>query len=123
MVHSKLECHKDKLFYQMYKEILCPSNKIIDENKFDLAIYTVTIRYMFGTRCSEQIQELMDMQNKYFHMKDVSICSVDFERLWSDAWKTLERHSCEMKLLSFLKTSNLFSVEDCKGIYKLVSFL
>ena len=35
-LYSKLEIYKINMHYQMHEEILCPSDKIIDESKFDL---------------------------------------------------------------------------------------
>ena len=35
-LYHKLEPYKNKMHFQIHAEILCPSNEVIDEKKFDL---------------------------------------------------------------------------------------
>ena len=121
-LYSILERHKNKMHYQIHKEILCPSNKIIDESKFDLMIYAAVIHLMFGAKYKELIYDVRDMRNKIFHMKDVSICTTNFKQLWNKAYAMLRKHGFDVELFNVLRTSDLFSVEEYKGILQFLSF-
>ena len=121
-LYSKLESYKTKMDYQIHEEILCPPSKIIDENKFDLLIYTVVIHLMFGAKYDGLIYDVRDMRNKIFHMKDVSDCTANFEQLWSEACAMLHKHGFNTKLLKVLKTCDLSLVEKYKGSLQFSSF-
>ena len=117
---AKLYCilqkYKERLYYQIYEEIFCPSNKIIDESKFDLLVYMTVISYMFGGKYEELLEDVSNMRNKIFHMEDISICTTDFERLWNDACAILCKPGIDIKLPNLLRTCDLFSDEEYKGI-------
>ena len=115
-LYHKLEKFKNKIQYQMHEEILCPPNKIIDESKFDLLTYMTIISLMFGAKYKELITDVRSMRNKFFHMSDVSISTSNFEQLWSEACNLLMKHGFNIELLDVLKTCDLSSVEEYKGI-------
>ena len=115
-LYERLQKYKNNMHYQIYEEVLCPSNKIIDEKKFDLLVYTVVIHFMFGIKYKELLQDVRDMRNKIFHMKDVSFCSTEFEQLWSDACKTLRKPGFHIELPNILWRCDMFSVEEYRGI-------
>ena len=121
-LYSILESYKNKMHYQIHKEILCPSNKIIDESKFDLMIYAAVLHLMFGAKYKELVYDVRDMRNKIFHMKDVSVCTTNFKQLWDDACVMLCKHGFDTKLFDVLRMFDLFSVEDYKGILEFLSF-
>ena len=111
-----LQKYKERAHYEIYEEILCPPNKIIDESKFDLLVYVTIIYYMFGVKYEKLLQNVTRMRNKIFHMEDVSICATDFERLWNDACIVLCKPGIDIKLPDVLRTCDLFSGE----VYKLI---
>ena len=115
-LYYRLEEHKDRMHYQIYEEILCPSDKIIDESKFDLLVYMTVICYMFGAKYQKILQDVNLTRNKIFHMEDLSICTTDFENLWNDACTVLCIPGIDIKLPNVLKTCDLFSNENYKGI-------
>ena len=115
-LYSRLQEHKDRVHYQIYEEILCPSDKIIDESKFDLLVYMTVICYMFGVKYQKRLQDINVARNKIFHMDDLSICSKNFEKLWDDACAVLDVPDIDIKLPNVLKTCDLFSNENFKGI-------
>lgn len=123
-LYCKLECHKNNLHYQCYEEILCPPNKVIDEKKFDLLIYTTIIYYMFGDKYDKLLDDVGDMRDDIFHMEHESICKADFEQLWNNVCCMLQKHEFhDMELLKTLKTCDPFSAEQGKGILEFISFL
>ena len=121
-LYLKLERYKTKMHYQIHKEILCPSSKIIDENKFDLVIYTAVIHLMFGAKYDSPIYDVRDMRHKIFHLKDISNCMANIEQLWNEASTVLFKHGYDVKSLNFLKTCDLSSLKECKGILEFLSF-
>ena len=121
-LYSKLEKHKDKIHYQIHEEIFCPSNKIIDKSKFDLAIYGAVIHLLFGLKYEDLIYEVRDMRNKIFHMTDESISTANFNKLWSEAGNMLCKHGFDIKSLDDLRTCDISSVEDLKGILEFSSY-
>ena len=121
-LYSKLEKYKGKMAYQIHKKILCPSDEIIDESKFDLMIYAAVIFLMFGAKYKKLIYDVRDQWNEIFHMRDISICTGKFEQLWNDACDMLSGHGFDIKSISVLRTCNLSSAEECKGILEFLSF-
>ena len=69
------------MYYELYKEVPCPSNKKIDKSKFDLMIYVAVIHVVPGAT-HKFIYKILDMLNKIFHIKDVSIYTKHFEKEW-----------------------------------------
>lgn len=85
------------------------------KKKIDLLVYTVVIQFMFGVKYKELLQDVRDMRNKIFHMKDVSICSTKFEQLWSDTCNRLCKTGFHIELPNILQYCDLFSVEEYRG--------
>ena len=54
------------MHYQIHKEILCLSSKVVEEDKFDLLIYSAVIHLMFGAKYDELIDDVRDMRNRIF---------------------------------------------------------
>ena len=117
-LYSKLATHTNKLQYQLHEEILCPSNEIIDESKFDLKIYALVIYLLFGTKYKHLIYEVRDKRNKIFHMADKLICEAKFDKLWNETGDMLRKHGFDIQSLDDLKTCDLASAENLKGISK-----
>ena len=124
-LYNELKKYKDDMHYQIHKDILCPSDEIIDESKFNLMIYAVVVHLMFGSTVEYEklINDVRDMRNKIFHIKDVSTCTTKFEQLWSDASDMLTRHSFDIKSLDVLRTCDLYSVGELRGILEFKSLL
>ena len=115
-LYSKLATHTNKLQYQLHEEILCPSNEIIDESKFDLKIYALVIYLLFGTKYKQLIYEVRDKRNKIFHMADELICEAQFDKLWNEIRDMLRKRKFGIQSLDYLKTCDLSPTEDLKGI-------
>ena len=113
--YNVLKKYKNRMLFQMHEEILSPSNEIIDETKFNLSLYTVVIRLMFGIKYKDLLHDVRDRRNKIFHMEDVSNCTSHFEELWSDACVILCKPGFCIELPSILKSCDLFSVEEYRG--------
>lgn len=115
-LYCRLLKYKERLHYEIYEEVLCPSNKIIDESKFDLLVYMTVIYYICGVTYQEILQKVSHQRNKIFQMEDVSVCTKDFQRLWNEACAVLCIPGIDIKLPNMLKTCDLFSVEEYEGI-------
>ena len=124
-LYYELKKYKNDMHYQIHKDILCPSDEVIDESKFNLMIYAAIIHLKFEIKIKYKklINDLRDMWNKIFHMKDVSTSTTKFEQLWSDASDMLERHSFDVKSLNILRTCDLYSVREHGGILEFLSLL
>ena len=120
-----LEKYRDYIHYQIHKDILCPSDRIIDESKFDLTIYAVVIHLMFGSivEYANLISNVRDMRNKVFHMKNVSTCTTKFEQMWSDASSMLAKHDFNSESLKVLRTCDLYAVREDRGILEFISVI
>lgn len=80
-----------QLFYQLLpykkcmqfddqKQILCPLNKITDESKFDITLYTRLIEKMFVGRHNLLIKDLRKTRNDLHHLANKDISDSDFEK-------------------------------------------
>ena len=115
-LYSELQIHKDKIHYQIHEEIFCPSDKTIDESKFDLMIYGAVIHLLFGSKYEDLICDVRDRRNEIYHMPDESICAAEFKKLWSQAGNMLWKHGFDLESLDDLRTCDLSSTEELKGI-------
>ena len=118
-LYWKLQSYKSDIHFEIHEEILCPSNGIIDESKFDLLTYITVIILMFGDRYKDFLQHVTARRNRIFHLKDVSVCTRKFEQIWSGTcviFDKLCKDDFDITLPNDLKTCNLFSVEVGKGI-------
>ena len=121
-LYCELEPYKNSMDYQMHEEILFPSNKVIDEKKFDLRVYAMIIYHMFDDKYEKLLDDVGDMRNEIFYMKHESICKMDFEQLSKDTCDMFHKHGFNIELLKTLKTFDPFSVEVCRGILEFISF-
>ena len=115
-LYKKLESYQKKMFYQINEEVLCPSNKIINEDKFDILVYSTVIYYMFGDKYDKILDDLRDMRHEIFHMEDKSIRNMKFEQRWNDACDMLRNHGFAVESLMFFKKWSFCKVEEYKGI-------
>lgn len=122
-LYCELEPYKNSMDYQMHEEILFPSNKVVDEKTFGLVVYAMIIYHMFDDKYEKLLDDVGDMRNEIFYMQHESICQADFEQLWNEACDMLCKHGFDVELLKTLKTSDLFSVEEYRGILEFISFL
>ena len=124
-LYDELKKYKDDMHYQIHKDILCPPDEIIDESKFNLMIYAAIVHLKFENTVEYKklIDDVRDMRNKIFHIKDVSNCTTKFEQLWSDASDMLAGHSFDIKPLDVLRTCDLYSVKEHGGILEFLSLL
>lgn len=114
MLYSMLSKYKIKVLYQMYEDILCPSDKIIDETKFNLSLYSTVFRFMFGDKYKNPLQEMRNMRNSIFHMENISNCTRNFQELWTNVHSIFPKNGFGTEL-SILRCGDLFSVEMYKG--------
>ena len=121
-LYQTLHSYENRKHYLLRHEILCPSTKIIDESKFDLILYTTVIQTIFGNKYNKPLEYVRTMRNNFFHMKDISNCTVEFEYLWNTACGAFHGMGFDMASLANLKTCNLFLVEECKGILEISIF-
>lgn len=125
-LYRELEIYKDDMHFEIYEEILCPPDKVIDENKFDLLVYTIVIYHRCGARYKKLLDEVGDLRNEVFHMQDESICTADFQELWRKAYDMLCNYDCDYDFdtesLNFFKNCDLFSLEVYKGILEVLLF-
>ena len=122
-LYKKLKKYENEMDYQIHKNILCPSDKIVDESKFDLMIYAAVVNLMFGDtdEYDNLIDDVIDMWTKIFYMKDVSICTTKFEQLWKDACDMLTEHGFNKE--SHFVLRNLSSNKEFKGILDFIIVL
>ena len=118
----QLKDYKNDMDFQIYKEILCPPNEIIDENKFDLSIYMMVICCMFDEKYDANLTDIRLIRNEIFHMEGKSICKKKFEQLWNKACKVLSKNGFDMKAHNDLKDFDMFLAEGYKGILEILSF-
>ena len=84
-LYQNLHRYISQKYDLLQKEILCPSQKFINESKFDLVLYTMLFQIMFGKKCKKLLQDVRAIRNNFFHMKDVSISTKEFEELCNNA--------------------------------------
>ena len=121
-LYQNLHSYVSQEDYLFHKEILCPSDKIIDKSKFDLVMYMMLFQTIFGNKYKKLLQDVGTIRNNLFHMKDVSICTKEFEELWNNAYSYFSRIGFDIKSFGYLKICNLFLIEECKGILEILRF-
>ena len=87
-----LEVYKDSMKNEDQKKIMCPSNGITDESKFDITLYTALISNMFGSKYSSLVMDLRNYRNHLYHMGKKDMSESNFEDEWSTACLMLKRH-------------------------------
>lgn len=114
-LYVELEPYKVKMQYREQKLILCPSNGITDETKFDIALYTSLIQVMFGSKYDALIKDLRDKRNELHHMANKNMSQSDFDKHWHSTWFMLKGHGFN-KVVADLKTGNLLSNRNLEKI-------
>ena len=114
-LYVELEPYKEKMQYQDQKLILCPSNGITDESKFDLTLYTKLLEVLFKPKYASMIRDLRKYRNKLFHMGNKQMSELDFEFRWSDTCKMLRSHGFT-ESVNDLKNGSLPAEEELRKI-------
>ena len=114
-LYVELEPYKEKMQYQDQKLILCPSNGITDESKFDLTLYTKLLEVLFKPKYASMIRDLRKYRNKLFHMGNKHMSELDFEFRWSDTCKMLRSHGFT-ESVNDLKNGSLPAEEELRKI-------
>ena len=112
---QKLKPYENKMQYKSQKEILCPSNGITDESKFDITLYTKLIEVMFKPKYNLLIQSLRDNRNDLCHMANKDISESEFEKKWKHLCEMLKKHDFTENVED-LKNSNLLAVKKIEKI-------
>lgn len=73
---------------------------------------------VFGSSYFELLHDVIERKNKIFHIEDLSECTKKFEQLWKDACNWFHANGIDEKLLSELKSCDLLTIKECKGILK-----
>ena len=108
--------------FKEQEEILCPSNGVTDESKFDLTIYTSIIQIKFANKYTSLLTDLRNSRNKEFHRGDKSLSDIEFNELWNNAKQMLQSHGFDIKLIGKLKTCDLSTNQQFKDILKGIIF-
>ena len=116
-LYSKLEPYKGKMQYEDQKKILCPSNGITDESKFDLTLYTKLISVMYKPTYDSLIQDLRDYRNHLYHMGNKDMSESTFDHEWKSAYNMLQVHNFtetmdDLKKGHLPPTKELRKIED-----------
>ena len=114
-LYGKLKSYKGKIQYKDQKEILCPSNGITDESKFDLTLYTNLLQVLFKDKYNSMMNNLRKYRNELFHMGEKCMSESDFENKWNDTCNMLRAHGFT-KSVKNLKNGNLPAEEELKKI-------
>ena len=109
-LYCRLKDFKNKMQFKSQKEILSPTNGIIDESKFDITLYTKLIEVMFKPKYDLLIKDLRENRNVLCHMANKDISESEFEKKWKHVCEILERHDFTKKVEN-LKNSNLLAIK------------
>ena len=117
LLYTELESLKSKICrFQDQREIVFPSNRITDHNKFDLTLFTSIIENKFVNKYKTLVDDLRGVRNKEFHRGNKTLSDTEFDKLWNDITDMLENHGFDMKLVGDLNTSDPFSHPKFKDI-------
>ena len=112
LLYTELECLKSKICrFQDQLEIVFPSSRITDYNKFDLTLLTSKIQSKFGDKYKILVGDLKSARNKEFHRGNT-----EFDNLWNETTNMLENYGFDSKLVNDLKTSDPFSHQQFKDL-------
>ena len=114
-LYQKLLVYKDQMKFNDQKDILCPSNGITDESKFDVTLYTSLIDGMFKSKYNRLIKDLRNNRNHIYHMANKDISESDFEKEWNNACAMLQGHGFA-EMVEDLKNCNLFTIRKLEKI-------
>ena len=109
-LYCRLKDFKNKMQFKSQKEILSPTNGIIDESKFDITLYTKLIEVMFKPKYDLLIKDLRENRNVLCHMANKDISESEFAKKWKHVCEILERHDFTEKVEN-LKNSNLLAIK------------
>ena len=109
-LYCRLKDFKNKMQFKSQKEILSPTNGIIDESKLDITLYTKLIEVMFKPKYDLLIKDLRENRNVLCHMANKDISESEFEKKWKHVCEILERHDFTEKVEN-LKNSNLLAIK------------
>ena len=116
-LYKELEGFKSKICrYKDQQEILCPSNGITDENKFDVTLYTNIIEKKFPKRYDSLVTDLRNARNTECHRGNKKISDSEFNQLWNDTTQMLQKHGFDIQLVGSLRTCDLSSDNQFKDI-------
>lgn len=122
-LYKELEGLKSKICrFKDQHEVLCPSNKITDESKFDLTLYTSVIEKKFPNKYNSMVNDLRQARNREFHRGNKSISDKEFNQLWNDTTQMLQSHGFDLQLVGNLKTCDLSLNEHFKDIAMYIYF-
>ena len=113
---SELKKYNDNVYYEIYKDVLCPSDEKIDKTKFDLMIYVAVIHVVSGATYKKFIYKMIDMLNKIFHINNVSIYTKNFEEEWEIICSVFRHQGVDIEPYNVLRKCDLSSVKECRGI-------
>ena len=85
-------------------------------------IYGAVIRMLFGAKYEKLIDEVRTKRSNIFQMTDESICGANFNEEWNEVGTMFRKHDLDIKSLDDLRTCDLSSVEELKGILQFLSF-
>ena len=120
-LYQILLVYKDQMKFNDQKEILCPSNGITDESKFDVTLYTSLIEVMFKSKYNRLIKDVRKNRNHIYHMANKDISESEFEKEWNSACAMLEGHGFT-ESVEDLKNCNLFTIKKLKKIMDSIQF-
>ena len=116
-LYKELEGFKSKICrYKDQQEILCPSNGITDESKFDVTLYTNIIEKKFPKRYDSLVTDLRNARNTECHRGNKKISDSEFNQLWNDTTQMLQKHGFDIQLVGSLRTCDLSSDNQFKDI-------
>ena len=91
-LYRKLKVYKKETLFKEQEEILCPPNGIIDENKFDIILYTDLIDVMFKTKYKSLVDDLRSYINRLCHMARKDMSEKEFNKEWNNTCFMLRKH-------------------------------
>ena len=116
-LYKELEGFKSKICRcKNQQEILCPSNGITDENKFDVTLYTNIIEKKFPKRYDSLVTDLRNARNTQSHRGNKNLSDLEFNQLWNDTTQMLQKHGFDLQLVGSLRTCDLSSDNQFKDI-------
>ena len=118
-LYRRLTVYKDKMQFNKEKEILSPPNRVTDENKFDITLYTNLIQVMFKSKYEALINDLRKKRNRLHHMANKDMSETDFESEWNSTCDMLQGYGFNRPVKD-LKIGNLLSNKNLKKILNFI---
>ena len=92
LLYHKLKDYENKILYKGYKEIIFPSNGIIDESKFSIWPYTELIKVMFRGEYDPPIRDLRNYWDHLYYTDNMYMSATEFQKAWKVLCDMLKRH-------------------------------